>query len=583
MTYAPLTRAKPTPLPVAVHSGRARGLPRPRAVQAKLVISSPRDAEERQADAIAQRVMQESAAPPLQGGCTCEAEGPGGCGACGGAKRADATVSLASATGSSASNGPASPSQWVAEAVAPVLRESGEPLPAAERRFMEDRMGRSFKDVRLHRGSAAAGATESLAARAFTAGHHIAFAPHENIHTRAGRHLLAHELVHVEQQEHGAHSEVHRADSPLGVCSKSMESKIAGALTKAQKMLDKAAAVRATDKASAVEKTTFGEGFDRAKLDTIFESINATVGGWSPKTPQCNPDPKTYDCGVDAKFAGFDPLSRSLFLCPPFFASKFTTTNRALNLIHEAAHDSPDVGIGFDVYSYSRLARELPKISPAKAIRNPDTLAQYVFRLAEPGAAKSFSGEALQQPKKDTFAKGFATTEQGFLLTSLAWAEAKVKVGLEALDLLDTSLHGPQRQKVVLLVLQQPSLRDELGLDLTASSALSADGKDALVELYNRLVGVSKVLGKAVKFFPAKTPSAAITYAKKGLTIDTQDLATMIADGWSSFKFGTAIVDAFVNQEFYFGTEFGATARALDILLTSDTKGRQSLAPQVVK
>ncbi|MER6187917.1 DUF4157 domain-containing protein [Streptomyces sp. NPDC001652] len=80
------------------------------------------------------------------------------------------------------------------------LEESGVPLPAAPLRHMERRLGTSFAAVRLHRGAEPDRLARSVDAQAFTWGDHIhlaATAPDPV--TREGRHLLAHELVHVRQ------------------------------------------------------------------------------------------------------------------------------------------------------------------------------------------------------------------------------------------------------------------------------------------------------------------------------------------------------------------------------------------------
>lgn len=78
----------------------------------------------------------------------------------------------------------------------------GQPLPAAQRRYFEPRLGRGLGDVRLHTDARAQELSGSLQANAFTYGRHIAFAPGQyRPETGAGRRLLAHELVHVVQQQ----------------------------------------------------------------------------------------------------------------------------------------------------------------------------------------------------------------------------------------------------------------------------------------------------------------------------------------------------------------------------------------------
>lgn len=85
-----------------------------------------------------------------------------------------------------------------------VLQSSGRPLDGATRAFMEPRFGRDFSRVRVHNDATAAATADSIGARAYTVGPHIAFASGQfETATRVGRQLLAHELAHVLQQTAG--------------------------------------------------------------------------------------------------------------------------------------------------------------------------------------------------------------------------------------------------------------------------------------------------------------------------------------------------------------------------------------------
>nr|WP_148680411.1 DUF4157 domain-containing protein [Halovivax ruber] len=93
----------------------------------------------------------------------------------------------------------------VPESVREVISSSGRSLDASIQRAVEDRLGDSFGDVRIHTGPAAANACEDISARAFTVGNHIAFNSGEyDPESQEGQHLLAHELAHVRQQTDGA-------------------------------------------------------------------------------------------------------------------------------------------------------------------------------------------------------------------------------------------------------------------------------------------------------------------------------------------------------------------------------------------
>ena len=78
---------------------------------------------------------------------------------------------------------------------------AGARLDSGVRSRMERGFGRSFADVRVHSGATAAQLSRGLAARAFTIGHDIAFAPGEyRPGTLVGDALIAHELAHTLQQ-----------------------------------------------------------------------------------------------------------------------------------------------------------------------------------------------------------------------------------------------------------------------------------------------------------------------------------------------------------------------------------------------
>ena len=93
----------------------------------------------------------------------------------------------------------------VPESVREVISSTGRSLDASIQRAMEDRMGDSLGDVRIHTGPQAATACESINARAFTVGNHVAFNAGEyDPESPEGQHVLAHELAHVRQQTQGA-------------------------------------------------------------------------------------------------------------------------------------------------------------------------------------------------------------------------------------------------------------------------------------------------------------------------------------------------------------------------------------------
>jgi hypothetical protein len=83
-----------------------------------------------------------------------------------------------------------------------VLGSSGRPLAPAVRADMEGRLGHDFSRVRVHTDSQADESARAVAAVAYTAGAHVVFARGAYAPSSTeGRHLLAHELTHVIQQE----------------------------------------------------------------------------------------------------------------------------------------------------------------------------------------------------------------------------------------------------------------------------------------------------------------------------------------------------------------------------------------------
>jgi len=81
------------------------------------------------------------------------------------------------------------------------IEGSGQPLAESTRSFFEPRFGSDFSNVRVHKDSYGGRLAEALQAKAFTVGSDIIFGAGQfTPETPAGKHLLAHELVHVVQQ-----------------------------------------------------------------------------------------------------------------------------------------------------------------------------------------------------------------------------------------------------------------------------------------------------------------------------------------------------------------------------------------------
>jgi hypothetical protein len=82
-----------------------------------------------------------------------------------------------------------------------VLSSPGQPLDDGTRAFVEPRLGHDFSRVRIHADTKAAESASAVNALAYTVGRDIVFGANQYEPTSTiGRRLLAHELVHVEQQ-----------------------------------------------------------------------------------------------------------------------------------------------------------------------------------------------------------------------------------------------------------------------------------------------------------------------------------------------------------------------------------------------
>ncbi len=78
---------------------------------------------------------------------------------------------------------------------------SGSALPTATREQMESSLGANFSSVKIHNDSSAVQMSQDLNAQAFTHGNDIYFNSGKyDANSKGGKHLLAHELTHVVQQ-----------------------------------------------------------------------------------------------------------------------------------------------------------------------------------------------------------------------------------------------------------------------------------------------------------------------------------------------------------------------------------------------
>lgn len=159
------------------------------AIRAKLTIGSAGDADELEADRVADQVLSSARLGRDQRKCSACAEG-GGCSAC------DETGGIQAKFRSGQT------AQISANAGAKIeaLQGGGQPLSSTERSFFEPRFGRDFGNVRVHTDEQAAESATAIQARAYTWHQNIVFAAGEYAPASSeGQRLLAHELAHVAQ------------------------------------------------------------------------------------------------------------------------------------------------------------------------------------------------------------------------------------------------------------------------------------------------------------------------------------------------------------------------------------------------
>jgi hypothetical protein len=169
-------------------------------IQPKLIVSPPDDKYEREADRVAEQVMQMKESCPH---CQDESEDEHTFREKLNANqimhlKRDGMGGATQRNQEGAQTSQVSPSL---ENEIRSLRGSGQPLPESVRAFFEPRFGHDFSQLRLHTDAKAKRLTSAMNARAFTTGRDIVFGARQyDLRSDTGRRLMAHELTHVVQQ-----------------------------------------------------------------------------------------------------------------------------------------------------------------------------------------------------------------------------------------------------------------------------------------------------------------------------------------------------------------------------------------------
>jgi len=163
-------------------------------IQPRLTIGQPNDVYEQEADAVADQVMRMPAntTPSIQRKCAkCEEEA---------LQMKPLTGAISSIIQKQYNDSSSTTSSTISKPLSD-SKGSGQKMDVSTQSFMSKGIGSDFSDVKIHTNDTAVQMNRSLGARAFTNGNDIYFNQGEyNPDSSRGKHLLAHELTHVVQQ-----------------------------------------------------------------------------------------------------------------------------------------------------------------------------------------------------------------------------------------------------------------------------------------------------------------------------------------------------------------------------------------------
>ena len=182
-------------------------------VQKKLSIGASDDPYEAEADTVADRVVQQINTPPIQPTTGVQLQKK--CAACEDEeiRKKPLAASITSLVQKKTSHNPAS-QEYASTEITHEINNSlggGSLMDHKTRSTMEQGFGNDFSQVCIHTDSTAKQLSKSLHAQAFTVGNDIFFNEGKyNPDSTQGKHLLAHELTHVIQQEHASQNTIRR-------------------------------------------------------------------------------------------------------------------------------------------------------------------------------------------------------------------------------------------------------------------------------------------------------------------------------------------------------------------------------------
>jgi hypothetical protein len=356
----------PTPLAKCACGG---GCPACQKKSNDIKISQPADAAEIEADQIADKVMRmpagetttagsrKNSADAIQRKCsTCEGE---------------EEIIQRKPVSSGANVLSQSPAH-----VGNALSSGGRPLDNETRNFFEPRMNHDLGNVRVYTNSSAAHSALAVNAYAYTIGSNIVFGKNEyQPNTQKGKNLLAHELVHVLQQN----SSIHRYT--IEDCPEDADATIGETIPKSIEMLEHAIAKLEEDPVSAEVQRHFANHFGayagwrnwivRDKLNSILGIMQSSDIDFECET-DCTDAPSTA-----AYVLAPSPIG-DVHLCLPWLTTE-GLNERAETFIHELFHWR----LGMVDFGDYHKNNEDNDTSWPIAVSTPDAYSEFVQDLFE--------------------------------------------------------------------------------------------------------------------------------------------------------------------------------------------------------
>lgn len=355
-------------------------------------IGAPDDVFEREADAVAERVVSGGVGRgPLM---SVESRVQRKCAAC-----EDEEDHLLQAKHASTSAPKPGGESMAPSSVDAALRGTGRVLDPGVRAFLEPRFGRDLSGVRVHADEAAARSARHINALAYTAGRDIVFGTGEySPGTNRGMRLLAHELAHVVQQGDGSASRPELLQrkpkdaaenaatpaSPIGGCTETQSGSLRKLLSLARALVGVAIAHLKKERdqppapgIGSVARRALTHNFhtsDPKDLAAILSNFQRILEKLKDSNVRCLDDKACDDvCAGDGAPFACASAAIPITVC----AGIFESTHRkepffyVVVLIHEAAHQAGMGGHTYEPPKDGKLtSREL-------ALRSADSYANF--------------------------------------------------------------------------------------------------------------------------------------------------------------------------------------------------------------